>query len=100
MGGSAFLTGSGLLAGSGLTASGFFAGLAGAMKAPNTPDDRSPALACLALDGLRSMLRSVRDITGVVSRSDVKTPEDRSPALAGLVLDGLRSILPSVRGCA
>ena len=100
LGGSAFLTGSGLLAGSGLTGSGFFAGLEGPMKALNTPDDRSPALPGLALDGLRSMLRSVRDTTGAVSRTDVKTPEDRSPALAGLLLDGLRSVLPSVRGCA
>ncbi len=96
--GSAFLTGSGFLAGSSLTDSGFLVGLGGPMKAPNTPEDRSPAFPGLALGGLRSMLRSVRDTTGAGPRSDVKIPEDRSPALPGLVLDGLRSIFSSVRG--
>ena len=68
------------------------------MKAPNTPEDRSPAFPGLALGGLRSVLRSVRDATGAGGRSGVKIPEDRSPALPALVLDGLRSILSSFRG--
>ena len=100
LGGSAFLTGSGFLAGSGLTGSDFLVVLEGPMKAPNTPEDRSPAFPGLALVGLRSILRSVRDTTGAGPRSDVKIPEDRSPALPGRLLDGLRSILSSVRGGA